>query len=64
MPASSFFGSSAPFAEPLWYSRAVSPYYRESHRQLRAEVRNYVDSSILPFCEEWEAQGAIPIKVS
>jgi alkylation response protein AidB-like acyl-CoA dehydrogenase len=54
------FGSAAPFAEPLWYSRDSSPYYTSSHRELRQTVRSYVDSEILPNCHDWEAQGQVP----
>lgn len=52
-----------PFAEPLWHSRKVSPYYRESHVRLQQEVRRYVDERILPFCEQWERQGSVPAEV-
>ena len=54
------FGSAAPFAEPLWYSRDSTPYYTDSHRKLRAAVRAYVDEEILPNCHEWESQGQVP----
>lgn len=52
-----------PFAEPLWHSRKVSPYYSESHRRLQKEVRQYVNENILPFCEQWERQGSVPGEV-
>ncbi|KAK3347597.1 acyl-CoA dehydrogenase [Neurospora tetraspora] len=58
-----FFGSSAPFAEPLWYSRVGNPNYNDSHRRLRDEIRRYVDTEIEPFCSEWEANGAVPQQV-
>lgn len=54
------FGSTAPYAEPLWYSRNVSPHYTDSHRKLRAAVRKYVDEEILPFAFEWETAGKVP----
>ena len=54
------FGSVVPYAEPLWYSRNVSPHYTASHRKLRAEVRRYVDEELLPFAFEWESAGVIP----
>ncbi len=57
------FGTSAPYAEPLWYSRAISPYYGESHRRLRQEARRYVDHYIAPYVEQWEKQGSIPEEV-
>ncbi|RAH67325.1 acyl-CoA dehydrogenase family protein [Aspergillus aculeatinus CBS 121060] len=55
-----FFGSSTPFAEPLWYSRSGNPHYTDSHRRLRDEIRQYVDTEIEPFCSEWEASRAVP----
>ncbi|KAL2139761.1 hypothetical protein VTI28DRAFT_4713 [Corynascus sepedonium] len=58
-----FFGSSAPFAEPLWYSRVGNPNYNGSHRRLRDEIRSYVDTEIEPFCSEWEANGTVPQQV-
>ena len=54
------FGSTAPYAEPLWYSRNVAPQYGDSHRRLRAEVRRYVDEEIAPFAFEWETKGKVP----
>ncbi|KAG9817786.1 hypothetical protein KCU63_g18716, partial [Aureobasidium melanogenum] len=57
------FGSNAPFAEPLWYSRDSSPYYTSSHRKLRQAVRSYVDAEILPNCHDWENQGEVPPQV-
>lgn len=57
------FGSKAPFAEPLWYSRDSSPYYTTSHRKLRQAVRSYVDAEILPHCHDWENQGEVPPQV-
>lgn len=56
--------STTPFADPLYLNRYYSPYYNESHRRLQKEVREYVDTHILPFCEEWEKQGFVPPEVS
>ncbi|KAH8807194.1 hypothetical protein F5884DRAFT_899634 [Xylogone sp. PMI_703] len=58
-----FFGCSAPFAEPLWYSRAAGSRYSESHQRVREETRAYIDKEIRPFCEEWEAKGEVPERV-
>lgn len=55
--------SPAPFAEPLWYTRGLSPYYNDSHIRLRNALREYVDNHISPFCEEWEKNGAVPAEV-
>jgi hypothetical protein len=52
-----------PFAEPLWHSRKISPYYQDSHRRLQKEVRQYIDEKILPFSDAWERQGSVPAEV-
>lgn len=56
------FGSPSPYAEPLWYSRNVSPHYTDSHRKLRAAVRQYIDDEILPNTFKWESAGQVPDK--
>ncbi|KZL71680.1 acyl-CoA dehydrogenase [Colletotrichum tofieldiae] len=57
------FGSSTPFAEPLWYSRDGNLHFKESHRKLRNAIRSYVDTEIAPFCEKWEEDGHVPAEV-
>jgi hypothetical protein len=54
------FGCPTPYAEPLWYSRNVTPHYTDSHRKLRAAVRKYIDEEILPNAFEWESAGKVP----
>ncbi|EEH36596.1 acyl-CoA dehydrogenase [Paracoccidioides lutzii Pb01] len=58
--ASAPFGSAAPYAEPLWHSRQISPYYSESHKKVQAYVRDYVDNNLKPYAEEYEKQGFLP----
>ena len=58
------FGSTAPYAEPPWYSRDSSPYYNDSHRKLRAFVRDYVENDLKPYAEDYEKQGFVPQEVS
>lgn len=55
--------STTPFADPLWLNRSFSPYYTDSHRRLQKEAREYVDTYISPFCEDWEKQGVVPQEV-
>ncbi|KAI5465065.1 acyl-CoA dehydrogenase/oxidase [Mariannaea sp. PMI_226] len=55
--------SDVPFADPLWLTRNISPYYDASHRRLQQEVRSYVSTSIAPFCDEWEKNGVVPPEV-
>lgn len=63
MDSSGAFGSTTPFAEPLWYSRTDNPNYTASHRRLRQAIRQYVDTEIVPFVSEWEEKGAVPPNV-
>ena len=58
------FGSLVPYAEPIWYSRNVSPHYTTSHRRLRDAVRKYVDDELLPHAFDWETVGLVPNHVS
>lgn len=37
------YGSNLPYAEPAWARGGPSPYYRDSHRQLRRAIRAWVD---------------------
>jgi alkylation response protein AidB-like acyl-CoA dehydrogenase len=55
--------SLAPYADPPYLTRGVSPYYRESHRRLQREARRYVDENLIPYCEEWERNGSVPAEV-
>ena len=59
-PAPEPFGCPIPYAEPLWYSRNLSPYYTDSHKRLRAAVRKYIDEEIIPYAFEWESAGKVP----
>lgn len=50
--------SRVPYGEPLWLTPAFkSPFYKESHRQLRKAVREFVDREIYPEAQEKEADG-------
>ncbi|CAH0028112.1 unnamed protein product [Clonostachys rhizophaga] len=56
------FGNPAPFAEPAWHNVLESPYYNDSHRKLRAFVRDYLEKHIVPVVEEWEETGEVPLE--
>lgn len=57
------FGNASPWGEPAWYNVLSSPYYNDSHRQLRSFVRTYIDEKVLPYAEEWEEEGLVPLEV-
>ncbi|KAL4812762.1 acyl-CoA dehydrogenase/oxidase [Aspergillus spinulosporus] len=53
-----------PYSEPLLPQLAIpNPYYTSTHHALRAWVRNYVDTHIAPYAQEWEEAGEIPLHV-
>lgn len=62
MPPSS---APAPFAEPLLpqLDLANNPYYTDKHHKLRAYVRNFVNTELLPHAQEWEQAGQVPDSV-
>ena len=40
-----------------------SPYFREEHELLRAQIRRFVESEIKPHGLKWEEQGYVPREV-
>src|SRR5438132_14387339 len=40
-----------------------SPYFREEHEQLRAQVRRFVEQEIKPHGATWEERGYVPREV-
>jgi acyl-CoA dehydrogenase len=42
---------------------ALSPYFREEHEMLRAQVRRFVETEVKPHGEKWEAAGFVPREV-
>eukprot|EP01095_Lingulamoeba_sp_RSL-Kostka_P016785 TRINITY_DN834_c2_g2_i1.p1 TRINITY_DN834_c2_g2~~TRINITY_DN834_c2_g2_i1.p1 ORF type:complete len:502 (-),score=176.07 TRINITY_DN834_c2_g2_i1:135-1640(-) len=58
------FGSALPFSDPYWYKNGfVSPYYKQTHKDFRAKVRNFVDSHLIPYVNDWDEQGTYPIEL-
>lgn len=51
----------APFGEPLLPQLDLpNPYYTEKHHKVRAYVRNFVETELLPHAQEWEQAGQVP----
>ncbi|KAI9259106.1 acyl-CoA dehydrogenase/oxidase [Helicostylum pulchrum] len=57
------FGEGIPYGDPNWYQDWNSPYYKESHIKLRKEIRQFIDTEVMPFCHEWSEAKAIPRSV-
>lgn len=59
--AHSLRAPTAPYSEPLLPQLDVrNPYYTDLHHNLRAWVRDYVDTDIAPYAQEWEEAGQVP----
>nr|CAG8482442.1 13959_t:CDS:2 [Entrophospora candida] len=57
------FGDLVPFGDPYWYQDFYSPYYNDSHRRVRAAVRKFVETEIMPYTYEWDEAKHIPREV-
>ncbi|KAL0077635.1 putative acyl-CoA dehydrogenase [Phycomyces blakesleeanus] len=57
------FGDMVPFGDPMWYQDWYSPFYNESHRKVRKEVRAFVEKEIMPFTHVWDEAKKIPAEV-
>ncbi|KAF1929019.1 acyl-CoA dehydrogenase family protein [Didymella exigua CBS 183.55] len=50
--------SPVPYAEPLWLRpQFKSPYFKESHRKLRKEMRIFIEKEVRPVAQECEKSG-------
>ncbi|CAD7938279.1 unnamed protein product [Amoebophrya sp. A25] len=57
------FGDGHPFGDPGWYQGQYSPYYNESHKQLRKFVRDMCEEHVIPNANEWDEAKSIPKEV-
>lgn len=49
------------WSEPAWVNDTMaSPYYNDSHRLLRKNLRAFINEHIQPQALEWEAKGEVP----
>ncbi|KAL1304109.1 hypothetical protein AAFC00_000541 [Neodothiora populina] len=54
------FGDMIPGADPNWYQSYHTPYYNQSHADLRAEVRQWMEDEIMPNVTEWDEAKKVP----
>lgn len=57
------FGDGLPFGDPSWYQAYNSPYYNETHKELRKMLRDYVEEHIMPNVHQWDEEGVIPKEI-
>ncbi|NWH07382.1 MAG: acyl-CoA dehydrogenase family protein [Alphaproteobacteria bacterium] len=43
--------------------RPPSPFFQETHHEWRRQLRSFIDREIMPYVEEWEAKGEIPLSL-
>ncbi|CAE7698462.1 apdG, partial [Symbiodinium pilosum] len=54
------YGEGHPFGDPSWYQAYNTPYYKDSHKQFRKLMREYVDEHIMSNVHDWDEKGVIP----
>ncbi|KAJ9626960.1 hypothetical protein H2203_003418 [Taxawa tesnikishii (nom. ined.)] len=54
------FGDLIPGGDPNWYQSYHSPYFNQTHADLRAEVRQWMDDEIIPNITEWDEAKKVP----
>mmetsp|Transcript_93308 Transcript_93308/g.237458 ORF Transcript_93308/g.237458 Transcript_93308/m.237458 type:complete len:453 (+) Transcript_93308:115-1473(+) len=60
----STFGDMNAFGDPNWYQAFNNPgFYNNTHKVLRATVREFVEAEIMPNVHEWDEAGVIPQEV-
>ncbi|KAI5202602.1 acyl-CoA dehydrogenase NM domain-like protein [Aureobasidium subglaciale] len=57
------FGDMVPGGDPNWYQSYHSPYFNQSHADLRAEVREWVENDIMPNITEWDEARKVPDEI-
>ncbi|KAL0262496.1 hypothetical protein SLS55_001464 [Diplodia seriata] len=57
------FGDLIPFADPSWYQTYHSPYFNQTHADLRAEIREWVENEIIPNVTEWDEAKKVPDEI-
>jgi alkylation response protein AidB-like acyl-CoA dehydrogenase len=57
------FGDMIPYADPAWYHSWHSPYFNQTHADLRAEIRQWMEDEIMPNVTEWDEAKKVPDSV-
>lgn len=57
------FGDGNPFSDPAWYQAYNSPYYNDTHKQVRKQFRDFTEEHLMGNVHEWDEAGVIPKEV-
>eukprot|EP00916_Digyalum_oweni_P007468 GHVL01012618.1.p1 GENE.GHVL01012618.1~~GHVL01012618.1.p1 ORF type:complete len:520 (+),score=86.62 GHVL01012618.1:57-1616(+) len=58
-----YFGDLIPFGDPSWYQGWNSPYYNESHKKFRNACRDWIETNIMPYVQQWDEARKIPLEL-
>eukprot|EP01113_Clastostelium_recurvatum_P047953 TRINITY_DN8630_c0_g1_i4.p1 TRINITY_DN8630_c0_g1~~TRINITY_DN8630_c0_g1_i4.p1 ORF type:complete len:196 (+),score=29.74 TRINITY_DN8630_c0_g1_i4:92-679(+) len=54
------YGALVPYGDPTWYQGLSSPYYKQTHIEFRAKVRDFVEKELMPHVHTWDEEGTYP----
>lgn len=57
------FGDGNAFSDPAWYQAMNSPYYNQTHKDLRKFARDWVEEHVMGNVGEWDEDMEIPKEV-
>ena len=57
------YGDMIPYADPSWYQSYHTPYFNQTHADLRAEIRQWMEDEIMPNVTEWDEAKKVPDSV-
>jgi len=57
------YGDGNPFSDPAWYQAYNSPYYNDTHKQLRKKFRDFTEERLMPNVHDWDEAGQIPKEI-
>ncbi|TKA78732.1 hypothetical protein B0A55_04544 [Friedmanniomyces simplex] len=57
------YGDMVPYADPSWYQSYHTPYFNQSHADLRAEIREWMEDAVMPNVTEWDEAKKVPDEI-
>ncbi|KAK1057519.1 hypothetical protein LTR74_014125 [Friedmanniomyces endolithicus] len=57
------YGDMVPYADPSWYQSYHTPYFNQSHADLRAEIRDWMEDAVMPNVTEWDEAKKVPDEI-
>ncbi|KAF1349996.1 acyl-CoA dehydrogenase/oxidase [Delphinella strobiligena] len=57
------FGDMIPGGDPNWYQSYHSPHFNQTHADLRAEVRQWMEEEVMPNVTEWDEAKKVPDEI-